>query len=161
MIKDWLARLEADAHFKKYKNADRILTHIFFIKEQSGINNAQIGYYDKKKDLLTTFQIEDKSITAMPEAEAFKKENDVLKELDMSKVKIDYEKADSITQEVQEDKYPAELPIKKIFILQHLDLGQVWNITFVTRNFKTLNIKVDASTGEVVSDKLVPIISFG
>lgn len=161
MIEEYLEKLEKSAEFKKRKSKDFILTHIFFMKSESELSPVQIGFYDKKKDMLTSFVIDESGkIETVPESEVFKKENDILKEIDLKKFKIDHKKADSISEGLQSRKYPQEAAIKKIFILQHLDIGQVWNVTFVTRNFKTLNIKIDAETGEILSDKLVSIISF-
>ncbi|MBW3022928.1 hypothetical protein KY308_02405, partial [Candidatus Woesearchaeota archaeon] len=59
------------------------------------------------------------------------------------------------------EKYKTHIPIKRIAILQHLPIGQVWNITYVTQSFNTLNIKINAETKEIVSDKLVSIVQFG
>ena len=49
--------------------------------------------------------------------------------------------------------------MKEVVILQNLDVGQVWNITYITKSFQTLNIKIDAETGDVLEDKLHQIFS--
>jgi hypothetical protein len=65
-----------------------------------------------------------------------------------------------IADELQKKEYKSSQPFKKIFILQNLDQwGQVWNVTFITTDFKTLNIKINAENGKVLSHKLISIIS--
>lgn len=155
--------LESSKEFKgfKTKNKEAFLTHVFYMLDEANENCVQIGYYNPKKDKITTFIIDGKSITKTPEAEVFKEEKTVIKDLDLKTVKLWVDDAVEIAEKLQKDKYPSDAPIKKIAILQHLPLGQVWNITFVTATFKTLNIKVDSESGKVVAEKLISIAEFG
>jgi hypothetical protein len=158
-----IKQLESSEEFKdfKAKNKEAFLTHVFYMLDEANKNCVQIGYYNPKKDRITTFIVEGSCITKTAEAEVFKEQETVMKPLDMSRVKIDVSEAVEIAEKLQKDKYPADSPIKKIAILQHLPVGQVWNITFVTAIFKTLNIKIDSATKKVVSDKLISIAEFG
>jgi len=155
--------LESSKEFKdfKTKNKEAFLTHVFYMLDEANKNCVQIGYYNPKKDKITTFIIEGGCITKTLEAEVFKDEKTVMKALDLPKVKLEVDTAVKTAEKLQKDKYPSDSPIKKIAILQHLPIGQVWNITFVTATFKTLNIKVDSQFGKVVSDKLISIAEFG
>ena len=152
--------LEASKEFKDYRkeNPDAFLAHVFYMPDALNKNVFQIGYYNPKKDRITTFFVEGKEITKNPEAEVFKEQEAVINPLDMKKVKLEVNEAFEIAEKIQKDKYNADSAVKKIAILQHLPLGQVWNITFVTSTFKTLNIKIDSETKKVVSDKLVSLI---
>ena len=47
-----------------------------------------------------------------------------------------------------------------MIILQTINKKETYNITFVTRAFKTLNIKIDADTGETISDQITSIFDF-
>ncbi len=160
---DKIKTLESSKEFKgfKSKNKDAFLTHVFYMLDEANRNCVQIGYYNPKKDKITTFIMEGDCITKTPEAEVFKEQETVIKPLDMSKAKIEMSEAVEIAEKLQRDKYPADQPIKKIAILQHLPIGQVWNITFVTATFKTLNIKIDSQSKKVVSDRLISIAEFG
>jgi len=155
-------KLENSPEFKKYKkeNQGAFLTHVFYMLDEANKNAVQVGYYNKDKDRITTFIVEGKSIIKNPEAEVFKEQETVMNPLDLSKVKIGVDDAVEIAENLQKEKYKENIPFKKIAILQHLPVGQVWNITFVTQTFKTLNIKVDAKTGEIASEKLLSIVDF-
>ncbi len=49
--------LESSKEFKAYKkeNPEAFLTHIFYMPDELNKNVFQIGYYDAKKDRITTF----------------------------------------------------------------------------------------------------------
>ena len=57
-----------------------------------------------------------------------------------------------------DENYKGSSMFKAFMILQNIDAGQVWNITFVTQQFKTINIKIDANTGSCVSHKMISLI---
>ncbi|MEA3514373.1 MAG: hypothetical protein U9R34_02775, partial [Nanoarchaeota archaeon] len=61
----------------------------------------------------------------------------------------------------REKKYKNELPSRKIFILQNIDIGQIWNVTIVTLTFNTLNLKIDSNTGEVIQHHLTSLMQMG
>ncbi|MBI2129930.1 hypothetical protein HYU07_06900 [Candidatus Woesearchaeota archaeon] len=90
----------------------------------------------------------------------FKEPGATVKELDLSKVTVWIDKALETANDLQERKYPRETPEKAIIILQNIEEGILWNITYVTRAFNTLNIKVDAITGKIISDKLTNLMQF-
>jgi len=156
-------KLEDSKEFKDFKkqNKEAYLAHVFYMLDEANQDIVQIGYYNKSKDRITTFVVEGDNITKNPEAEVFKEQEIMMKPIDLSKVKINVNEAVDIAEKLQKDKYKQEIPVKKIAILQHLPLGQVWNITFVTQTFKTLNIKIDSGTKKIVSEKLLSIIEFG
>jgi len=156
-------KLEDSKEFKDFKkqNKEAYLAHVFYMLDEANQDIVQIGYYNKSKDRITTFIVEGDNITKNPEAEVFKEQEIMMKPIDLSKVKINVNEAVDIAEKLQKDKYKQEIPVKKIAILQHLPLGQVWNITFVTQTFKTLNIKIDSGTKKIVSEKLLSIIEFG
>ena len=75
-------------------------------------------------------------------------------------MKKDFGEALVIAKRLQQEKYPNEKSIKDIVVLQALEVGQIYNITFVTQTFKTLNIKLDSSTCKLISDELISLIKF-
>ena len=48
--------------------------------------------------------------------------------------------------------------MKLFAILQNINGEQVYNITFVTQTFFTLNVRVDTSTGEIRQEKLTSLM---
>lgn len=161
-LKETLDKIEKDAKFKEWKqeNKKSYLSYAFCTLSGDETENWQLGYYSGEKDRMTTFSLADE-LAISPEEEVFKKEDMMVKEIDIGKIKLDLKSAIEKIKKLQEESYPKEEPIKKIIILQNLEnLGNVWNITYITRAFNTLNIKLDAENGEVLSHKLSSIFSF-
>lgn len=152
-----LEKLKISDTFKEWKksNAKSYLTHAFTMVDPGVKEEWQIGYYNPDEDSITTFAIAD-TITKNPESEAFKEEKKI-SGLDTEKVSVTFRQAMDSAEKIQKEKYSAHTAFKKIVILQNLDVGQVWNITYVTNTFKTLNIKIDAATGALVKDELVDL----
>jgi len=118
----------------------------------------QIGYYDPDADKITAFSVSD-DVVKNPDSEVFKKDKKVL-ELEPSKVKITLDKTLEKAKKLQKTVYSQHTPVKKVVILQKLSLGQVWNVTYITQTFKTLNIKIDAESGEVIKHDLIELFRF-
>jgi len=146
-IKKEIEKLESSDNFRRWqKTKDAYLVHIF---ASDDVQALHIGYYCKKDDLISTFVLEDNSIKQLPDSEALKEKKSIIRELDLSKVKISFDKAREIAEKEVAEKYPREVVFKRIFILQHLDT-QVWNITAIAKSFNTINLKIDALTGKVL-----------
>lgn len=160
MLKEKVKKLEGSDVFKKWKskNKDSHLSHVFVLFDENQ-DDWQIGYYSPKANKITTFVVGD-NITENPAEDVFKEQKAVVKELEIAKAKIDVEKVLKITDDLQKEKYKAQIPVKKIAILQHLEIGQIWNVTYVTQSMQTLNMKIDSETGEIKSDKLVSLLEF-
>ncbi|MFH0977916.1 MAG: hypothetical protein V1837_01305 [Candidatus Woesearchaeota archaeon] len=147
--------LEGSKEFKgwKAKHKQWFLSHIFTLDE----GESQIGFADLKGEKITTFLVKGGKTTIEQTDEIFKEPEKKLLELDLDKVKISQKKALENASELQQKEHSKHSVIKKIIILQNLEIGQVYNITFVTNTFHTLNIKVDAQSGEIVEEKLSSI----
>jgi len=158
MISQIIKKIEASAVFKEWKdlNKDYYLVHAFLMIDPSIKEEWQIGYYSRKKDKIVTFVV-NKEITKNPEEKVFKKSG-MVKKLDMSKVKIPYEKALKTAEKFQKEHYKAHDTEKKIIILQNLE-EQIWNLTFISKAFSTLNIKINAENGKVLSHNLTNLFS--
>lgn len=154
-------KLLASKNFKEWKanNEKAYLVH-FFSELDSNLMplNWQIGFYDAEKDLITTFTVNE-MIKIEPEAEAFK-EKDKIEKLDATKARVSAEDALHKARELQMDKYRPHSPLRGIMILQRLDAGIIWNITFMTHTFAALNIKVDASNGNIVHHGIATFFDF-
>ncbi len=123
---------------------------------------CDIGFYDFDKKLMTSFLI-DKAVSSVEITESkeiFTKDTQQIKPIEEDRLKVNFDKALETASALQQDKYKMHVPIKEVVILQNLDIGQVWNITFITKTFQTLNMKIDAETGDVLEDKLHQIFSF-
>ena len=162
MMMDSFRRMKESAVFKSWKreNKESYLVHAFNMVEGEKEAGWQFGYYLKKKDRVVTFIVDD-DVKKSPESEVFKKDRKAIMQLDLARVKTACDKALEKAKKLQDDKYKGHEPFKEVVLLQHIELGQVWNITFVTRSFDTLNIKIDSGTGKIKSHKLESLFSFG
>lgn len=163
-VNEVISRLRANAKFKAWhaKNKEAKLVHVFILLEPGQQVMYDIGFYDYKKELMTSFVVDEeaKSMETSESKDVFKKEEDMIKPLDEAKLKICFTDACKACRELQQQKYRQHTPLKEVVILQNLACGQVWNITYITKTLQTLNIKIDAETGKVVEEKLHQIFSF-
>lgn len=144
---------------KKASNKKCYLSHIFYMIGKNK-EECQIGYYDRKKNEITSFEVGN-DIRISSVERPFKPDEMKVNEVDLKKVKIDFNDAILIVENLQKTKYPSEKPIEVIAVLQNLDgFGTIFNVTHVTQSFKTLNVKVNADNGDILRDELVSIIQF-
>ncbi len=148
MFKAWLAD-----HPAAY------LSSFFKIIEGQDVDWWQLDFYYPKGDTITSFVVDDKVKLATKDSAVFKKEKDIVQALDLKVVHIDIKRALQIAQERQQEKYHMEKPSKTIVLLQMIHRA-LWNISFLTSSFKLVNIRVDAKTGDVLEDSIVPLFDF-
>lgn len=120
----------------------------------------QIGYLDPKTDKVTSFTYGNKEVQVNPESEVLKEPEATIFPLDIEKVEQDEEQVLRIVDEFVKLEYPKVMAVKRFYILQHLDIGQVFNFTIVTMDFKTLNLKIDVTTGEMLRHSLKSLLAF-
>ena len=157
-VKSALEKLESSDEYAAWKAShdDAYLTHVFAMLEDESIL-WQVGYFDTADNLIYSFEVADEIRLNDPEP-PFGPEGTVVEKIDLEDVKVPFADALEIVSGLQHKKYAAHKPLKKIIILQVIkDFGLVYNVTYVTETFKTLNIKIDANSGNVVEDKLVEI----
>ncbi len=158
LILNSIKTLEESEIFKNWKQKhDKFyICSVFLIMDHVN-ESPQIDYYDPDKDRITNFVI-DKNIKITEDEKIFKKEKHKIKKLDLSKVKISLEQALSKVENLLIEKYK-ETAHRKIVVLQNLE-REVWNITSLTTNLNILNVKIDATNGDIVEERLNSILSF-
>lgn len=161
-IKELISKAQKSAEYKKWhkENPAAYLTHIFFMDEGKGVSSYDVGFYVKESQKIASFEVTDSGVCLKDFSEAFKEPDKEIDKLDMAKVKTTSEEAIAAAKKLQEEKYPKSKPIKRIVILQNFNKQHIWNITYVTQQFETLNIKVDAETGKIAHDNLQKIFDF-
>lgn len=162
-LKPAFKKLEGSLDFKKWhqQNKSTYLSYAFKIPQEMGSNDWQLGFYNKKKDKITTFVIEGSDIRIRHEEEIFKKEETKVNEIHLDKVKLTFDDVVAKANKFQEKNFPKDRSIKTIAILQNLsDFGDIWNITYITEAFNMLNMKIDASTGKILQHNLSSVFSF-
>ena len=158
-----MKRLESSKEYADWRkeSPDSTLAHIFYMDDEENKLNVQIGFFNKDKDNITSFLVEPKKIVKMVDSEALKEKGHHIKSIDISKAKLGFEEIMGKAKEFMQKEYPKEKIYKTICVLQNIDEGQVWNLTFITETFKTLNIKVDSASGNIAGHKLFSIRDFG
>lgn len=160
-LKEALVELTGSKVYKDWKknNKECYLSYAFYVVDKED-TNWKIGYYHSEEDKITSFDI-GKKITIEPDEEVFKKEKNKVQAIKLDDVKLDLADAVSLANDVQKEEYVNENPIKIIAILQKLEGHQVWNLTFLTQNFNTLNFKIKADTGRILDKRLVSLMQLG
>jgi hypothetical protein len=146
--KDVVAAVEkSQAYVDFMKDKAYYLVHVF-IMHPSPI--WQVGYYSKESDKVIVFDYENDIVTITPEQEAFKEKN-FISPLKISEVMVSKEAAMSKVSEVVKTHYGNEDYGKAIVLLQNLpEYGQLWNVTAITNTFNVINVKINASTGDII-----------
>lgn len=164
-MKDKLNLLEGSEEFKTWKadHTDDYLVHFFVMMPEFSssldISDLQIGYYNREKDHVTTFDIHGSSISLMPPQEAFKKEQHI-EALSFSLVSVDMGNAYLNALKLQEEEHAGDKPNKTIVLLQEYQKKPIYNITFITASFNVLNIKISAIDGSIIASKKESLMSW-
>ena len=162
-LKPALKKLEENSEFRKWhqKNKNTYFSYAFKIPQEMSQSEWQLGFYDTKKDKIITFIMVGDDIKIKPEEDVFKKEETKVNEVQLDKVKMTFDNAINKANEFQHKNFPKDRSVKTIAILQNLsEFGNIWNITYVTESFNTLNMKIDASNGKILEHTLSSIFSF-
>ncbi|MBU90431.1 hypothetical protein CMO94_02715 [Candidatus Woesearchaeota archaeon] len=162
-LKQALKRLKESKEFKDLsnKNKDIYFSYALIMFDGNEDSQWQLGFYHKSTDKMITFIVDKDEIKMEKEEEIFKKPGIEVKKLDIEKAKIPYDEILKKAEDFQKKKYPKELVSKTIAILQNLEeYGHIWNITFVTHTFNTLNMKINPENGEIVHHNLQSLMDF-
>ncbi|MBS3119908.1 PepSY domain-containing protein [Candidatus Woesearchaeota archaeon] len=158
-MKEILEKLEQSTAFKEWRkgHAQDYLTSFFTMDPEQG---WQLSYYDKNKDTITSFEMAGESVKRNEISEVYK-ESGSLEPIDMKNVKISLDDAWRKALKLRARLYPNDLMQKKITILQNAGDMQVWNLTIISSAFRTINIRIDAATGEIIMHKASSIFGYG
>jgi hypothetical protein len=155
-----IEKLEKSKEFASWRkdHSKAYLVHVFKMLDPANEKVWQIGYYNPTTNLISVF-IVDAKIMKNEDAEVFKEQKKLVAPLQISTVSIDQAEALAKAKEILSENYKGSTLFKSFMILQNIDdIGQVWNITFLTQQFKTINVKVDSKTGECKSHKIVSLL---
>ena len=162
-VKFALESLELSDEFIKWRknNKDSYFSYVFKILQEMQPDEWQIGFYNKKKDKITTFMLVGDNIKVRPEEEIFKKDSMKVNEIELEKVRLTFDEALEAADKFQQKNFPKDKSIKTIAILQNIaKLGNIWNITYITEALNTLNMKIDASNGKIIEHSISSVFSF-
>ncbi|MBD3259883.1 hypothetical protein GF371_04615 [Candidatus Woesearchaeota archaeon] len=161
---DCYDRITKSPEFAGKKDKIDYLAHFFVMLDSKfqKLSNWQIGFYNKKEDLVIVFELTQDSSIKMTESKPLKlKEQHIVEELSLNEVKINFETALENLKKIMNEKYPGNFPMKTMVLLQEKEKIPIWNLTVVTNTYNTLNVKLDAKTGKVIDHSLSSLLSWG
>ncbi len=151
-----LADLELRKGFNDWKEAhpEHRLAFLFTDHTQGSAPLWQVGFF--KDERMTTFTLGEQLSVAKDEEVYLT--GSPLAELDLSCVKVGFRQAMSLAAG-QASKHQPFVTDQVLVILQNSDGTVVWNITLVSKQYTFLNVKFDASSGDVVKEEFAPLFS--
>ncbi len=149
MFHQAVARVTADQSFIP---EDGYLVHGFFSE-----GTWQVGFYNADDDRITAYIVADSIVRQTPE-KVFK-DDGAVPPLKIEDVVLSRQKAEQIAVSTLEKKHPGHPASKQIVLVQSVGGVACFNITVVTATLHMYNIKINASSGDVVSDVFDSIMS--
>ncbi len=139
----------------KLENKEVYLTSFMnVLKEKNDIGEWLLHFYNQIEDNMYTYNYNTKELKG-PE-EVFKEE-EFVPELTLEEVNISYEKA---LEKAFENALPEKEFLKIIVLLQTIEEKPVWNFTFMNKTYHALNIRIDATNGNIIKKEPFELFSF-
>lgn len=153
-----VSRVEASDEYKNWResNPKFYLSSIFTILEAPE-QEWHLNYYDADKDMIDSF-ILGQGIRFVTHSEILSEETPIA--LEPEKAIIPFDEILSIAKDFMNKNYPNFKPQRTMVVLQVYGGLQVWNISFFSALMMSVNMKIDASNGNIVSHKPLSIIHF-
>ena len=162
---EMLAKIEKSVGYKswKIKHSQKYLSHFFCpISADCELKSEwEVGFYDADSEKMTVFACGENITVKENEDDVFKKPEQRVEELVIESVKVPFDKAVDIFAEHVEELFPKVGRGDGFIILQNLEGKSLWNFTFITRDLKFINIKINAETGKVYSHLSMDLIDRG
>lgn len=151
-----MADLESRKGFNDWEEAhpEHRLAFLFTDHEQGSAPFWQVGLF--KDERMTTFTLGEQLSVA--EDQEVYQTGSHLAELDLSGVKVGFGQAMSLAEE-RASRHQPFVTGQILAILQDFEGRVVWNITLVSGQYTFLNVKFDASSGDVVKEEFSPLFS--
>ncbi len=155
-----IKQLGSSDEFNNWKkdNKDSYFCSAFTIIEGKEKPVWQFDYYDAKNDRITSF-IMDKIIKRQGSEKAFKKAETNIKEISLNDIKVDFDEALGLANQILNKNYQSNQANKIILILQNLE-QPLWNVTFLTSSFNLINVKISCQTGKLISRKIESLLKY-
>lgn len=160
-LNECIKKLEdSEVYIDWRKENKKSFLYLFFkIMKEDDKGIWEIGFYDQKTETSTSFIIgEDVKLNAK-DSKIFKKKDDKIEKLNVDDIKIDLENAFKIIDGIIGEKYSKEKASEKIIILQNVG-SVVWNITYLTKSLNVINVRISASSGDIIEHSIKPALSF-
>ena len=153
-IQESYQKLIKSKEFKKNGS----LCSLFFTSDIDDIEKSswQIDFYNKESDTITSYVV-NKNIEVNQDSEIFKEEATKIEDFKIEDVKIDFREALKTAEDLlKKNKEEAT----KIIVMLQKQNNISWNISFITKIFNIINIRIDAVNGKILEEKKIPLLEF-
>jgi hypothetical protein len=148
--------VESSDAFKEWK-ASHDKAFLSSIFGMTGNEDVTLNYYDKGKDKMYSFSAK---TPIAPEEQDFVKSGEEIFPVKVETVKTAVDEALKKAYGVAEKNYSEQKLLRTVYALQVLKGKQMWNITFLTADYKTINIRIDCISGEVAEHTIAKLSEF-
>lgn len=162
-VRDLLSALKKTDSFQQWSKIHPAgyLSHFFCqINAQfMPLSKWEVGFYEPSTGKITVFRVLDNQDAEIkPADDVFQKEKAAIPELKVDKIKVTMEEAIQAWKDHFQEFFPRETSGDGFVVLQALEKNQVWNFTFITKTIKFVNMKIDAASGEIVSQEEISLV---
>lgn len=158
-----LYAIEKSDEFKTWnqEHPENFLAHLFRSLDNQGNGEWQVGYYLPKTQKMTTFipATPEKKVDVARDLEVLKPQG--LLPLDKETIHIDSTTALTAAAKKRAENYGTEPILKTFFLVQNSSNGTIFNITYFTQSFKTINMHISASDASVLEHSKNDLAAFG
>jgi len=162
---EMLAKIEKSEDYRSWKKRHPrgYLSHFFCqVGHDCELKSEwEVGFYDLDSEKMTVFACGENVTVTENEDDVFKKPEQRVEELEIDSVKTDFAKAVDVFAEYVEELFPKAGRGDGFVILQNLEGKSLWNFTFITKDLKFINIKINANSGEIDSHLSMDLIDRG
>lgn len=148
--KELVQSLSNDSLFKQWQkeHPQNFLSHLFAALDSNFKfkSSWEIGFF--AEDKITVFLPLKKGFEIKPADEIFKQKSAKLESLNLKSVVLSYEEALKKFQDGQLIYFPKVVLGDGFVILQTINEKVLWNFTFITKQLKFVNLKINALTGK-------------
>ena len=141
----------------KQEHADDYLVHILL--PLAAGEWYEIGFYREKDEILTTFAVRD-TVTVREDTELARIPGETILCLNRDDLICTFDVALAAARAFVQEKYPHDPLLKTFGVVQRIPLGSVFNFTFVSSTFKTITVRLDTRTGNVIDHRDAKIAEF-
>lgn len=162
-VQDLWESLSQNQLFLKWKknHSKSYLSHFFcqLDNQFKTVSEWQIGLFDSETNKITVFvPIKGEDFEIKPEDEVFKKEDSKVELLEMKNLKISFDRAVEIFKANYQNFFPKSVLGGGFVIVQTLDERSLWNLTFITKEIKFVNIKIDTRSGDISDHQVIEMV---
>ena len=160
-LKDAIGILEKEASFNGWrgKHKDAFFAHAYVMEKPEG-REWELGYFDPHDNMMEMFTIKDSKVSHEGATPVARAENaPPIKEVRMEEIQLTVGQAIERAEEIRKKEYSAEAPLRTFIIVQCIESGCIYNVTFFTKSFNVVNVKVSSKDGSVLRHSKEAMIS--